>query len=183
MNYLLIAIGVGGIVIVLYIIGLYNGLVRRRNQIENAISSTDSFFIRRSDLIPNLVAAVKQHMNFEQETLARIVALRELKTTGDPNVEQEGMKELNKLKIEVENYPELQSSIHFKELMRNLNEVEEQIAAGRRYISASITDYNDAIVTFPGNLIATVGGFRKYEWQYTTDNKRANVDVNSLMKQ
>lgn len=175
-----IAIVLTLVVAVLYIIGLYNGLVRRRNQIENAISSTDSFFQKRSDLIPNLIAAVKEHMHFENETLAKIVALRELKTDGNPNIEQQGMQELNRLKVAVENYPALQSSTHFKELMRNLNEVEEQIAAGRRFISASITDYNDATATFPRNIVARMAGFAKYEWQYAEEAKRKNVDVGGL---
>ncbi len=171
------------IVIVGLIIYYYNKLAQRRNQIENAISSTDALFIKRSDLIPNLISAIQKYMSFEQETLTQLTKLRQMKSNVSPEVEAEAKSALDKLMIQVEQYPELKSSDQFRDLQYSLNEVEEQISAGRRYISSSITNYNNAIVSFPSNMVAAVTGFKKYEWQYASNQQRENVSTKDLFNQ
>lgn len=168
----------------LYIVVQYNSITRRRNQIENAISSLDSLFIQRADLIPNLVETVKQYANFEKETLTKIAELRRPKTIGDitendnPYVQaDEATVSLKSFMLQAEAYPDLKSSTQFTYLQRQLTDCEEQIAAGRRYLSASITDYNDKIVVFPSNLIASLFGLKKYQWEYATKEQREAVKV------
>ena len=81
-----------------------------------------------------------------------------------------------------ESYPELKASAQFVQLQRAFTECEEQLSAGRRYLSASITDYNDAMVTFPSNVIAAIFGFSKYQWQYATAKQRTAVDAKELFR-
>lgn len=175
----IIIIGVS-VIVVFFLVYLYNTLVKRRNQIENAISSLDSLFIKRSDLIPNLVETVQQHMQFEEATLTKITSLRNVNSKTDPKLEKEAQEALSSLMIQVENYPDLKSSQQFLHLQYSMNEVEEQISAGRRFVSASITDYNDAVKTFPNNIVASLSGFKEYEWQYATEEQKKSTDIKSL---
>ncbi len=170
------------VIVVLLLLAMYyyNQLVRKRNQIENSISSTDALFIKRSDLIPNLISTVQKHMTFEKETLKQIIMLRQMRSNVNPKEEAQAKQALDNLMIQVERYPELKSSDQFRDLQYSLNEVEEQISAGRRYISASITNYNNTIGMFPSNIIAGISGFKKYEWQYASETQRENVNVKDL---
>ncbi len=179
--YLIISITVLLLVVLLFIY-FYNQLVKRKNQIENSISSTDALFIKRSDLIPNLISVVKKYMNFEAETLEKITSLRQMKSNVNPSVEAEAKTFLDKIMLQVEQYPELKSSNQFQNLQYSLNEVEEQISAGRRYISSSITDYNNSIGIFPANIVAAIGGFKKYNWQYASEKQRENINANELFE-
>ncbi|WP_177761286.1 LemA family protein [Flavobacterium sp. I3-2] len=170
--------------ILLYIISMYNKLSTKKNQIQNAISSLDALFIQRADLIPNLIVTVKQYVTFEKETLEKITELRRPAAptkNENPYVQQEeGSSTLKQIMIQVEDYPELKSNQQFNQLQQAFKECEEQIAAGRRFLSASITDYNDSIVVFPSNVIAGVFGFKKYEWQYATELQRTAPNANDL---
>ncbi|WP_074408434.1 LemA family protein [Aquimarina megaterium] len=159
----------------------YNTISTRRNQIENAISSLDALFIKRYDLIPNLVNVVKEYMDFEEETLKKITAMRTL--PNDSIKESEASNLLKGLMVQVENYPELKANTQFTNLQFSLNEVEEQISAGRRYISTSITDYNNAIVIFPSNIVASITGFKNYEWHYANKTQQTSIDTKTLFKQ
>lgn len=180
-QYIIIGVGV---VFLLYIISLYNKLSTKKNQIQNAISSLDALFIQRADLIPNLIATVKQYVTFEKETLEKITELRKpANPTKDENPyvkQEEGSSTLKQIMVQVENYPELKANQQFNQLQHAFKDCEEQIAAGRRFLSASITDYNDSIVVFPSNQVAKVFGFKKYEWQYATEMQRTAPDVDTL---
>lgn len=178
-----------GIVVILliYFINLYNRLSTRKNQIQNAISSLDSLFIQRADLIPNLIVTIKQYVAFEKETFEKITALRQ-KAVPTPSENpylqsEEGSSSLKQIMIQVENYPELKSSQQFSQLQYAFNDCEEQIAAGRRYLSASITDYNDSIVMFPSNIIGKIFGFNSYKWEYATETQRKAVDASELFNE
>ncbi|MEP0213305.1 MAG: LemA family protein [Cellulophaga sp.] len=167
-------------VIVITIISIFNKMTRAKNQIENSISSLDASYIKRSDLIPNLVETVKQYMTYEKGTLEKITALRSSKSNSDPAIEKEGSQALKNLMIQVENYPELKANSQFTNLQYSWNESEEQIAAGRRYISSSITHYNNSISTFPANTVAKLFGFKSYQWQYATKEQQENINANEL---
>ncbi len=173
------------VIILFVIISGYNTLNRKQNQIENAKSSLDALFIKRSDLIPNLIATVKQYMNFEKDTLEKITSLRippAANTAENYLQDAEENKLLKSIMVQVEAYPELKSNTQFTNLQYSFNECEEQIAAGRRFLSASITDYNNAVTTFPGNIIAGTSGFKKHEWQKAEEAQRKNVDAKELFK-
>lgn len=167
------------------VIANYNKLNATKNQISNAKSSLDALFIKRSELIPNLVAVVKQYMGFEKETLEKITAMRQ---PGNVNTEQnyladnEANRAFKQIMVQVENYPELKAHTQFTNLQYSWNEAEEQISAGRRYLSSSITQYNNAVTTFPGNMIAGIFGFRMYEWEQAMAEQRQNVSAERLFE-
>ncbi|NDW08993.1 LemA family protein [Dysgonomonas sp. 520] len=170
------------VLIVVWYISIYNKIKMRRNQIDNAFSSLDALFIKRNDLIPNLIATVKQYMTFEKETLEAITRLRVPANRSSQEYVQdaEADKLLKQIIIQAEAYPQLRASEQFTNLQYSFNECEEQIAAGRRYLSSSITQYNDAVTTFPGNIIASMIGMQKHEWERATEAQRQNVNANDL---
>lgn len=144
---------------------LYNLLVSKRNQVENAFATIDVMLKRRFDLIPNLVTVVKQYARHEEETFARIAELRngtynDLSDTEKEAFDQTFTRASERLVILAEKYPDLKASDNFMHLQRTLNETEEQLSAARRTFNASVTDYNNAVQTFPSNLIAGMFGFQ-----------------------
>lgn len=161
----------------------YNSIKTAQSQIQNALSSLDALLIKRHDLIPNLITLLRQYMAHEKETLEKITTLRSQANTA-PQMEYVQDNELNKaingLMIQVENYPDLKANAQFMNLQYAWNEAEEQIAAGRRFISAAITDYNNQISTFPGNIIAGSMNATTYRWQQATETQRQNVDAGVL---
>lgn len=169
-----------GTLLIVFCISLYNKLSVKRNQIQNAISSLDALFIKRSDLLPNLIAIVKKYVSFESETLSQITSIRTNSQNQYVN-DNEQTKLLKNVLISVENYPELKAETQFTNLQYSFNECEEQIAAGRRFLSTSITDYNNAVVQFPSNMLAKIFGFQAHNWEYATSNQSQNIDVNQLL--
>ena len=95
---------------------------------------------------------------------------------------EEGSSILRQIMIQAENYPELKAGSQFTKLQYSFQECEEQIAAGRRFLSASITDYNTSTVVFPWNIAARVFGFKPYQWQYASEGQRQNVDAQDLFR-
>jgi LemA protein len=169
------------VLVIIMIISIYNSLNVRRNQIQNAISSLDALFIKRHDLIPNLITVVNQYTTHEKEILEKITQLRQTKgVSQEYSNDDEANQMMKQIMIQVENYPELKSNIQFRDLHFAWREAEEEIAAGRRFLSTSITDYNNGLSTFPGNMIGENFGFRKHDWQMATDVQRQNVDAKEL---
>ncbi len=154
-----------------------------QNQIENALFLLDRTLIKRHDLIPNLITLLKQYMSYEKDTLEKIIQLRTQKTPS-PKSEYTQDSELNKtmkdLMVQVENYPELKANSQFSDLHFSWNEAEEQIAASRRFVAASINDYHDIITTFPVNIIAKMTRSVKYEWQRATSEQIKDINVAEL---
>lgn len=163
-------------------ISLFNTLKTKRNQIDNAFSVLDTLFIKRHDLIPNVIAVAKQYMEFEKDTLMKITEQRSPSKASQEYVSSgETDKAMKNFMVQVESYPELKTNQQFLNLQYSFNECEEQIAAGRRFLSASITDYNDTVNTFPGNVVASVTGMSDHQWERATETQRQNVDANSLL--
>ncbi len=168
---------------------LYNSLIGKKNQVEYAYSGVDVQLKKRHDLIPNLVASVKQYMEHERGLLERITELRS--RAMNPNLpEGERMQleaalsgALRNLMVAVENYPQLQANEKFTHLQASLNEVEEQIAAARRTYNAAVTDYNNAIEMFPTNLIASTMGLKRRAVFEAEETERATPSVAQLFKQ
>jgi LemA protein len=167
-------------------IRIYNGLIMKKNQVNKSFSSIDVLLKKRWDLIPNLVAVVKKHMEFEQQTLAEITRLRSRAMSGEIspeqrlNVENQITRTMGNIMALMENYPELKSNQHATQLLESLNETEEQISAARRFYNSAVTDYNNAIEMFPSNLVA---GYLKYtakELFVTPAEERSNVNVGEL---
>jgi LemA protein len=167
-------------------VALYNSLIGKKNQVANAFSSIDVMLKKRFDLLPNLVETVKQYMQHESATLSRIVELRSQATTG--NLTTNEKLELDKqvstgvrgLMLTVESYPELKANQNFINLQSTWTESEEQIAAARRTYNASVTDYNDAIMMFPGSLVAGMLNYQPIAVLSNTDEERKNVSAKDL---
>ena len=151
--------------ILLFVITLYNRLVRLRNGVENAFSSVDVQLKQRCDLIPKVVEAMRDYMSHERGTLDELTALREragaASTDDRLKIDQQMAGMLRGLMVRAEAYPELKASDTVAMLQRSLNEVEAQIAAARRTFNAAVTAFNTAIEVFPANLLAGPFGFAR----------------------
>jgi len=173
-------------VLLLFLFLMYNSLVGKKNQVENAFGSIDTLLKKRYDLIPNLVAAVKQYMQHEAGTLTEITELRAKAMSGGISSDEAVAlnnkigKALGGIMVAVENYPDLKASENFQQLQRSLNEVEEQISAARRAFNASVTDYNNAVEMVPTNIVASMMGYRRRQVFEIPAGERRNVDVGAL---
>lgn len=157
-----------GAVIVLFLIVGYNKLVKLRNNRENAFADIDVQLKQRYDLIPQLVETVKGYAKHEQETLARVVELRNqavAATSIDDKIAAENKLSgvLSGLNITLEAYPELKANQNFLQLQEEMSDIENKLAAVRRYFNSSTKEFNNAVQTFPSNIIASVFGFHRAE--------------------
>jgi LemA protein len=155
--------------ILLWVITLYNSLVRKRNMVEEAWSGIDVQLKRRTDLIPNLVSTVKGYAAHEQTTLEEVVQLRgqaqNAQGVGE-TAQAQGLlgAALGKLFALAESYPDLKANTTFLQLQTTLQEIEEQIQLARRYYNGAVRELNIAVESFPANLIARQFGFSKAEF-------------------
>lgn len=175
---------VGGVaVFLILLLGAYNGLVGKRNQVDNIFATVDALLKKRFDLVPNLIASVQQYMKHEAQTLTDITRLR---STGLPDADIAASNQLDRtlrsIRINMEAYPQLRASENFQNLDRSLNEIEEQLSAGRRAFNAAVTDYNNACDMIPTNIVAGLFGFKRRALFEITAAERANPDVKSLFK-
>jgi LemA protein len=167
-----------------WLVALYNGLVRKRNLVEEGWSGIDVQLKRRADLIPNLVETVKGYASHEREALDRVTELRAQSFKAQAPAEKgrvEGMLTgaLGNLFAIAENYPDLKASQNFTELQASLAEVEEQIQFARRYYNGAVRDLNIAVESFPSNLVASTFGFKQAEFfELTEPGDRAVPQVN-----
>ncbi|WP_303208816.1 LemA family protein [Bacteroides oleiciplenus] len=173
------------VVLVLVVISMYNSLVRKRNQIENAFATIDVMLKQRFDLIPNLVATVQQYAKHEADTFSAITEMRNKTYTALNDSEKADFdKMFSKVRTQffavAENYPELKASENFLQLQRSLNETEEQLAAARRTYNASVTEYNNAVQSFPTNLLAGMFGFTRKEVLTIPEVERTTPNVKNL---
>jgi LemA protein len=174
------------VLVLLFLVSVYNGLVGLRNQAENALRSIDVQLRQRCDLIPKVVDAVRGHMAYEQSTLERLTALRQQASTpgiaaGERlalDTQMAGL--LHGIVARAEAYPDLKSSEAVLMLQRSLNEVESQIAAARRTYNAAVTTYNTRIETIPTNVIAGVLGFTTRPLFEATADERAVPSTGAL---
>ena len=175
---------------VILVIGvlIYNTLVSRRNQCDNIFASIDALLKKRYNLIPNLVTLMKESMQYERDLLEKVTQLRAKAMQPDLTPEQkiaiadELTQPLHGLMVAVENYPELKANEQIMQLMRSLNEIEEQIAAARRAYNQAVTDYNNARQMFPSSLIANWFGFAPKELFEIPEAERQNIDIKELLK-
>jgi LemA protein len=158
---------------VVWAIGKYNGLVTLKNQAANAWKQIDVQLKRRHDLIPNLVAATKGEMKFEQDTLEKVIQARNQAVSTAQSREQgiaaQAQSEtaltavLSRFMALVENYPNLKSNEQVKALMEELTSTENKIGFARQFYNDLATRYNTAQQVFPGNFIASTFHFTPVE--------------------
>ncbi len=147
---------------------IYNRLVALRNQVKNAWRQIEVQLKRRHDLIPNLVEAVKDYMGYEQETLRQVIEARSraVKAKGDQVMAEEQALSgaLGRLFALMENYPELKANENVRGLMEELTSTENRIAFARQFYNDSVMALNNAVQSFPSNIIASL--FRFQEARY-----------------
>src|SRR5215207_8552400 len=153
------------VVIALFVIGIYNGLIGRRNRVDEALAQIEVQLKRRHDLIPNLVNAVKGYMGFEQKVLTAVTEARaNAVAAGAKGVAAQAEAEnmltstLRSLFSVVENYPDLKANQNVLDLQEQLTTTENQISFSRQHYNASVLEYNNAIQVFPNVLIAGMLG-------------------------
>lgn len=172
--------------IIIVIASMYNSLINKKNQVENAFGGMDAQLKKRYDLIPNLISSVKTYMKHETDTLTQITELRAKAISGkasdEEKVDIDNMitSKLGGVMVAVENYPDLKASENFNQLQRSLNEVEEQISASRRAYNASVTSYNNSVEMFPTNIIAGMMSMKHKNVFEIPETQRENVNVGDL---
>lgn len=168
------------VLIVLWLVGIYNTLVKLRNNREQAFADIDVQLQQRHDLIPNLVATVKGYAAHESGTLEKVTQARAAamgaQTIGDKiQAEQQLGQALANLKVAVEAYPELKANQNFLELQAELSDIENKLSAVRRFFNSATKEYNNQVETFPSNLIAKNFGFHKEPMFEISQEERATV--------
>jgi LemA protein len=154
------------LIIIFWLIGLYNSLVRLRNRRQNAFADIDVQLRQRHDLVPQLVETVKGYATHEKDLLLKVTEARSAAMNAGSidekiKAEQQLTSALQGLKVQVEAYPDLKANQNFLQLQEELSDIENKLAAARRFFNGATTEYNNAVEAFPGNLIARNFGFQR----------------------
>ncbi|HVM24159.1 MAG TPA: LemA family protein [Candidatus Limnocylindrales bacterium] len=174
--------------IAVFLVVVYNSLVRLRNMVDEAWNQISVQLKRRHDLIPNLVNAVKGYMDFEQETLTRVVEARSAAVTATergPGAAGEAAAAenfltgaLRQLFALVENYPELKANQNVMQLQEELTTTENQIGFSRQHYNSTVREFNTTIQVFPNVLVAAPLGFRERDYFQISESDAAVPEVN-----
>jgi LemA protein len=173
----------------IFFIYLYNSLISRKNAVQYAFASIDALLKKRFDLIPNLVSAAKEYMNYEKSVLNQLTQMRtQFKPGSMTPQELDSLDSQSRALIRgifaiAENYPDLKASQNVLQLQAALNEVEEQISAARRAFNAAVMEYNNAVMEFPSSIIANAFNFKFMDSFSIPEGERQNVDVKQLFKE
>lgn len=172
-----------GLAILIWVVALFNGLIRLRNTGNNAWSDVDVHLKKRHDLVPNLVETVKGYARHEKETLERVVraqnqAIGAGTTAAKSRAEEALTQSLRGLFALAEAYPDLKANEGLLNLQRDLSRIEDDIANARRYYNAVVRDFNTGQEVFPANLLAGILGFetRSFFQAEAGERKAATVE-------
>ena len=190
----LIVIIVLVVLAVIWGVGIYNGLVSKQEAVEKAVGNVQTAYQKRADLIPNLVATVKNYAEYEAGTLTAVVEARAKATSvtlDANNLTEESLKAfqaaqdqmssaLSRLLVTVEQYPDLKANQNYLELQSQLEGCENAIANARREFNETARDYNTAVRRFPGNIIAGMFGFDKKPYFEASEGADKAPDVKDL---
>lgn len=176
-------IGLGVVVVLVgFVISLYNRLVKLNVNVEESFSSMDVYLKKRYDLIPNLVETVKGYASHEKETLERVIRARNSAMSAtDPgevmNANNQLAMGLKSIFALAESYPELKANEGFVNLQNQLAKIEEDISNARLYYNGNVKIFNKTIVVFPNVIIANMMGFEKKPFFEIEEPERENVKV------
>ena len=169
-------------IVLIWVIAIYNGLIRLKNRVDEAWSDIDVQLKRRYDLIPNLVSTVKGYAAHEKEVFEKVTEAR-TRAMGAGNAEAKAQAEntlsdtLKSLFAVAESYPDLKANQNFLELQRELTDTEDKIQASRRFYNGNVRDFNIKIEIFPNNLVAGMLNFSKREFFETAEEQKNPVKV------
>lgn len=168
--------------IAFFAIGTYNGLVARRNRIDEATGQIEVQLKRRFDLIPNLVSAVKGVMEFESGTIERVTAARAGVAAAGSGITPDRVSAENVLgsalagfRVQVEAYPALRSNENVIALQEQLTTTENQLAFSRQHYNSVVLEFRNAVQTFPNSLVAGIFGFRASAYAFFDAPEEANA--------
>ncbi len=171
MSPLVIALIVGGVLLVIVIIALYNSLVGRRLETQNAWSQVDVQLKRRYDLIPNIVETVKGYAKHEKETLEGVIKARNqaLSAVGHgaaavSQAEGQLTGAMGRLLAIAEAYPDLKANTNFLQLQEELTATENRVGFARQHYNDTVSSYNNQLMQFPGNIVGGMFGFQRAEF-------------------
>lgn len=164
--YIVLAIVV---VLGLWLMGVFNGLVRLKNRVDEAWSDIEVQLKRRYDLIPNLVSSVQGYAKHEEGVFTKVTEARSSAMqaqTPAQHAQAEGMLTgaLKSLFAVAESYPDLKASDNFLHLQQELTDAEDKISSSRRFYNGNVRDFNTKIQVFPNNMIAGTMGFKKFDF-------------------
>ena len=169
------------VLLALWAVGIYNSLVKLRNNRENAFANIDVQLKQRHDLIPQLVATVKGYAQHEKELLTRVTEARAaaMNATGiNDKIQAENQlsSALAGLKVSLEAYPDLKANQNFLQLQSEISDIENKLAAVRRYFNTATRELNNKVQTFPANILAGMFGFQKEPMFEVPKEERASMD-------
>ncbi len=171
------------VVLIIAVIGMYNGLVQSKIKVDNAWSQIDVQLQRRFDLIPNFVETVKGYMAHEKETFEKIAALRTSwantnSVSEKAQLDNELSTSLKTIMAVSESYPELKANQNFSDLSEELRNTENKISFSRQFYNDAVTMYNTKLQVFPSNIIAGMFNFTARDlFKAESDEARKNVKV------
>ena len=168
------------VVLGLWVAGIYNRLVKLRNNRENAFADIDVQLKQRHDLIPQLVSTVKGYAAHEKETLDRVISARNnavnATSINDKIAAENALTSaLSGLRVTLEAYPDLKANQNFLQLQEEISDIENKLAAARRYFNSATRELNNAVETFPSNIFAGMFGFGK-EMMFDLGDQRPAID-------
>lgn len=179
----IVAIALIGIIIIiaLWAISVYNRLVKLRNNRENAFANIDVQLKQRHDLIPQLVATAKGYAEHEKEVLTRVTEARTaaIQANGiDAKIQAESRlsSALAGLRVSLEAYPDLKANQNFLQLQQEVSDVENKLSAVRRYFNTTTRELNNAVETFPANILAGAFGFKREMMFEVPTEERTNYE-------
>lgn len=169
------------VLLVFWLIGLYNKLVRFKNNRENAFADIDVQLRQRNDLIPQLVSTVKGYATHERELLERITqarsAVMSANTVNDKMAADTQLTQaLQGLRVSVEAYPDLKANTNFLQLQEEISDIENKLAAARRYFNGATRELNSAVESFPANMIAKNFGFSRQPMYELSAEQRTTME-------
>lgn len=178
---MLIAIVIILLLIIFWVISVYNKLVLLKNTRENAFADIDVQLKQRNDLIPQLVETVKGYSFHEKNVLTKITEARSAVMSAssiDEKIKADNQltSALQGLKVQVEAYPDLKANQNFMQLQEEIADIENKLAATRRFFNGATKEFNTAVESFPGNMIAKQFGFSRQTMFDLGTDKRTQLD-------
>ncbi len=171
------------VIILIWLIAIYNKLITLKNRTNEAWSDIDVQLKRRYDLIPNLIETVKGYAAHEQSTLEKVIEARNsaMSNSGSPEAKAETENALSSTLKSIfalaESYPDLKANQNFLKLQDELSDTENKIQAARRFYNGNVRDFNIQIEVFPNNLINGMLRFKKFEFFEAGEEEKKNIEV------
>ena len=181
-------LGLLGVIIVLALVAvaMYNGLIKKKNLVDEAFSGMDVMLKKRHDLLPNLIETVKAYMTHEKDLLVKVTELRSRAMNPNLTVNEKVAAEnqlgqaMGNLMVAIERYPDIKANTSFIHLQKTMNDVEFEISGARKNYNSKVTDFNNSVEMFPTNIMANIMGLDRRAFFEIPAGERENVDVKNL---